>query len=90
MAAARAQLAAVAITDHDTVSALAVARPEAAFWGVELVAGVEWTTGFGSREIHILGHFLDDDDTGVMAACARLRSLVQVMADLDPGTQPAG
>jgi 3',5'-nucleoside bisphosphate phosphatase len=70
---ARARQAAVAITDHDTLSALAVARPEAAFWGVELVAGVEWTAGFGGREIHVLGHFLDDDP-GVVAVCARLRA----------------
>jgi 3',5'-nucleoside bisphosphate phosphatase len=73
VAAARANLAAVAITDHDTVSAVAVARPEATHWGVELVAGVEWTAALGVREVHILGHFLRDDHPEVVAACARLR-----------------
>ena len=42
-AAAAAGLAALAITDHDTVSALAIARPEAARLGLELVAGAELT-----------------------------------------------
>ena len=43
IAAAGAGLAALAITDHDTVSALAIARPEAARLGLELVAGAELT-----------------------------------------------
>ena len=73
IAAARAGLVALAITDHDTVSAVAVARREAIFWGVELVAGVEWTAAFGDREIHVLGHFLDEGDPAVVAACTRLR-----------------
>ena len=34
-------LSALAITDHDTLSALAVARPEAARLGIELIAGIE-------------------------------------------------
>ncbi len=62
VAAARVGLAALAITDHDTVSALAVARPEAARWGIELVTGVELTCQHDGREIHILGYFIRDDD----------------------------
>src|SRR6185312_17298666 len=56
-------LSALAITDHDTLSAIAVARPEAARLGVELVAGIELTArNEQGREIHILGHFVRDDD----------------------------
>jgi predicted metal-dependent phosphoesterase TrpH len=73
VAASRVNLSALAITDHDTVSAVAVARPEAERWGVELVAGVEWTATFEGREVHILGHFVRDDDPPLMAAAARLR-----------------
>jgi len=43
IAAAVAEMAALAITDHDTVSALPIARPEAARLGLELVAGAELT-----------------------------------------------
>ncbi len=66
-------LAALAITDHDTVSGLAVARPEAARLGIELIGGVEWTAALEGREVHILGHFVRDDDPALLDASARLR-----------------
>jgi hypothetical protein len=61
-AAAAVGLSALAITDHNTLSALAVARPEAARLGVELIARVELTAAHAEREVHILGHFVRDDD----------------------------
>lgn len=60
MGAFRAGLSALAITDHDTVSGLEIARPEAARLGLELVAGVELTCEFHGREVHLLGHFIGD------------------------------
>ncbi len=72
-AASLLSLAAIAITDHDSVSALAVARPEAERLGVELVSGVEWTAELDGREVHILGHFFRDDDPSVVATTMRLR-----------------
>jgi 3',5'-nucleoside bisphosphate phosphatase len=73
VAAARVGLAALAITDHDTVSALAVARPEAVRWGIELVPGVELTCEQDGREFHILGHFIRNDDPALLEAMASLR-----------------
>jgi predicted metal-dependent phosphoesterase TrpH len=73
-AAARVGLSAVAITDHDTVSALAIARPEAKRLGVELVAGVELTCNLAGREVHLLGHFIRDDDPCLLDAMSRLRA----------------
>lgn len=73
-AAAGVGLSALAITDHDTVSALAVARPEAVRLGVELISGVELTCEYEGREIHLLGYFLRDDDPDLLAATARLRA----------------
>ena len=73
-AAAGLGLAALAITDHDTVTALAVARPEARRLGIELVGGVELTAEYRGREIHILGHFLREDDPPLAAATAALRA----------------
>ena len=66
MSAARVGVAAVAITDHDTVSALAIARPEAVRWGVELIGGIELTCQQDGHEIHVLGHFIRDDDPGLL------------------------
>jgi 3',5'-nucleoside bisphosphate phosphatase len=71
-AAAMIGLRAVSITDHDTVSGVNVARPEAARLGIELVAGVELTAEWDAREIHILGHFIRDDDPRLLAACSML------------------
>jgi predicted metal-dependent phosphoesterase TrpH len=74
IAAARVGLAGLAITDHDTISALAVARPEAARWGVELVTGVELTCQHDGREIHVLGYFFRDDDLALSSAMEWLRA----------------
>lgn len=74
IAAAGVGLQAVAITDHDTVSGIAVARPEAERLGIELVPGVEWTADFEGRELHILGHFVNENDSALLAASARLRA----------------
>jgi predicted metal-dependent phosphoesterase TrpH len=85
VAAARVGLSALAITDHDTVSALAVARPEARHWGLELVAGVELTCEHGGRELHILGYFIREDEPDLATAMDRLRSgralRIEAMAD---------
>ena len=50
-------LAAVAITDHDTVSGCAEAAEKGQELGIETVSGVELTSRYG-RTIHILGYYL--------------------------------
>ena len=73
-AAASVGLSAVAITDHDTLSALAVARPEAARLGIELIDGIEASAGDDGREVHVLGLFVDPDDAGLIAATDAARN----------------
>jgi 3',5'-nucleoside bisphosphate phosphatase len=73
IAAAGVGLSGLAITDHDTLTAIAIARPEAARLGVELIGGVELTAEFEGREVHILGHFVRDDDPALRAATEALR-----------------
>jgi hypothetical protein len=84
-AAASVGLAALAITDHDTLSAIAVARPEAERLGIELIAGIELTAEREGKEIHILGHFFRDDDPALLSAVSDLRNRraarVEAMAD---------
>jgi predicted metal-dependent phosphoesterase TrpH len=73
-AAADRGLSALAITDHDTLSALAVARPEAERLGIELINGVELTAEHEGREIHVLGHFVRPDDPALADASNSLRA----------------
>ncbi|SIO19598.1 hypothetical protein SAMN05444166_2932 [Singulisphaera sp. GP187] len=90
IAAANIGLSALAITDHDTLSAQTVARPEATRLGLELVGGIELTAEFEGREVHILGHFVRDDEPALVAATAtlrrdrvqRLKGMVDRLADL--------
>ncbi len=53
--AARAGLAAVAVTDHDTLDGLEAARAAAESSGLELVPGIELSTYLDGCEFHILG-----------------------------------
>ncbi|MEW4451157.1 PHP domain-containing protein, partial [Bremerella sp. JC817] len=72
-AAATVGLSALSITDHDTLSAFAVARPEAQRLGIELIPGIELSASDGTREVHILGHFIDPDDPDLRATADALR-----------------
>jgi len=65
-AAAVAGLAAVALTDHDTVSGIEEARVRAAELGIELCPGVEMTAYVGRAELHIIGLFIDCTESGVV------------------------
>jgi predicted metal-dependent phosphoesterase TrpH len=73
-AAASVGLRAVAITDHDTLSGIECAAGEAERLGVELVAGIELSAAYESREIHVLGHFVRAADRNLAAACADLKA----------------
>lgn len=56
--AAQAGLAAIAITDHDTVAGVAAAEAAGASLGVRVVAGCEFSVDAGWGEMHLLGYFL--------------------------------
>ena len=84
-AAAGVKLAAMAITDHDSLSALAVARPEAERLGIELVSGIELTTEHDGRELHLLGYFFRPQDPALASTCDSMRirraSRIEEMVD---------
>src|SRR6266446_6892593 len=65
--ARRSGLAAVAITDHDTLGGFAEAQAIAGA-SLEIVAGVEITTEYRARELHLLGYFVRPDDEPLRAA----------------------
>jgi len=71
--AARAGLAAFAITDHDTIDGLGEAEEAAKSAGVECVPGVEIGADFGASEVHILGYFIRPESVTLRDALRRLR-----------------
>ncbi|MEX2416583.1 MAG: PHP domain-containing protein [Paenibacillaceae bacterium] len=60
--ALQAGLAAIAITDHDTVSGIDEARLEGGRIGIEVVPGVEISTLDRGVDVHILGYYINDKD----------------------------
>ena len=58
-AAAKASLAAFALTDHDTVRGVDEAILAASNLNLEVIPGVEISTRYKDKEIHIVGLFLD-------------------------------
>jgi predicted metal-dependent phosphoesterase TrpH len=71
--ARRGGLAAVAITDHDTLDAIPAAQDAAGGSAVEIVPGVEITSELDGHELHLLGYFVSLHDGPLNAALSRLR-----------------
>jgi predicted metal-dependent phosphoesterase TrpH len=55
--ARRVGLEALAITDHDTLQGYDLAREPARAAGLDLVCGIELSTKFRGRSVHLLGYF---------------------------------
>lgn len=53
------RLAALGITDHDTVNGIQPAEEASLKHGIELVPGIELSTVYDEEEIHILGYYID-------------------------------
>jgi predicted metal-dependent phosphoesterase TrpH len=60
--AAAAGLTTIAVTDHDTMSAVPAARAAAEKAGVRVVPGIEITAVQDERDVHILGYFMSPDN----------------------------
>jgi len=57
--AKRVGLSAIAITDHDSISGLKKAAPFAAELDIELIPGVELSTDYNGKEVHVVGLYID-------------------------------
>lgn len=67
-------LAAVAITDHDTVAGLAEGLAAGSELGVRVVPGVELSTQLEYREIHIVGLGIDPENGPLLELLARRKA----------------
>ncbi|MCK4545829.1 MAG: PHP domain-containing protein [Candidatus Eisenbacteria sp.] len=63
-------LAAVAVTDHDTVMGVGPVMEAARGTGLEIIAGVELSSSNGSNDIHVLGYLVDCTDDSFLRALA--------------------
>ncbi|HZO30294.1 MAG TPA: PHP domain-containing protein [Chloroflexota bacterium] len=63
----------MALTDHDTTAGLEEAMAEGAVLGIEVIPGVELGTDSRSGDLHMLGLFLEYQDTAFQETMARFR-----------------
>ncbi len=71
--ARRSGLAALAITDHDTLGGVVAANEAAAGSALEIVSGVEITSEYAGRELHLLGFFVAVEHRGLTLALEEIR-----------------
>lgn len=57
--AAKKGLSAIALTDHDTIKGIREAKAAAENCGIELIPGIEFSTSYHEKDIHILGFNVD-------------------------------
>jgi predicted metal-dependent phosphoesterase TrpH len=72
--ARRACVSVMAVTDHDTVAAIAEVQSVADASGIDAVAGIELTAVEGGRDVHMLGYFIDPRHTGLGTFLSRQRA----------------
>lgn len=77
----------LAITDHDNVGGVAIAREAGQSLGVQVISGVEINTEVGREEVHILGYGFPEDSPVLLAGLqqrreARVQRMQQMVSRL--------
>lgn len=80
-AASAAGLGTVALTDHDSTAGWAEAAAEAARLGLDFVPGMELSTRFGWKSVHMLAYFFDPASAGLVAETERIRDARRTRAE---------
>ena len=75
--AARNKLAAIALTDHDTVEGCERAAMACKAVEIEFIPGAELTAEQNDNEIHILGYFLDTQNKKLLEEIAKFQTVRQ-------------
>jgi predicted metal-dependent phosphoesterase TrpH len=70
-------LAALALTDHDSVEGCARAAAACAAAGIEFIAGAELTAEHEDIEVHLLGYFLDTQNQKLLGEIAKFQAVRQ-------------
>ena len=64
--AKRTGLSAIAITDHDSISGIKKAAPFASQYEIELIPGVELSTDYNGKEVHVVGLYIDIENVNFL------------------------
>lgn len=73
----KAGLAALALTDHDSVEGCARAAAACAAAGIEFIVGAELTAEHEDVEVHLLGYFLDTQNQKLLGEIAKFQAVRQ-------------
>src|SRR5437763_186996 len=73
----RHELAAMALTDHDTLEGCVRMGAACATNGIEFVTGTELTAELRGIELHLLGYFLDLNNQKLLTEVARFQAVRQ-------------
>jgi len=72
-----AGLAAMALTDHDTVEGCERMAQACKALGIEFIVGTELTAEFEDREVHLLGYFIDPHNEKLLAEIKKFQTVRQ-------------
>ena len=61
----------ISITDHDTIASQYITKQYIS--GIKIIPGVEFSTEYEGREIHILGYFIDIDNKKILQMVGNLQ-----------------
>jgi 3',5'-nucleoside bisphosphate phosphatase len=75
--AGRCELAAIALTDHDSVEGCAGTARACAAAGIEFIVGTELTAEQDGNELHILGYYIDTQHPRLLTQIARFQGVRQ-------------
>lgn len=71
--AKRAGLSAFALTDHDTCAGVPAAKEAADALGIELIPGIELSTDYHGKEVHIVGLAIDTGNETLLRETEKFR-----------------
>ena len=75
--AAQHGLAAIALTDHDTLEGCAPTAQACKLAGLEFIPGTELTAEYNDTEVHLLGYFLDTQNERLLAEITKFQAVRQ-------------
>ncbi|MFA5403599.1 MAG: PHP domain-containing protein [Ignavibacteria bacterium] len=89
--AKNAGFSAISITDHDNINAIDIAKKSSDECGIEIIPGIEFSTDFQGREVHILAYFIDYKNSSLInfiegirnSRIERLKQMIERLSQLN-------